>query len=58
MSVMRNQLTKNLLFGISLVLFGGAILVDPASSLPFGLEFWCMVLGLIMGLVGYFGPDK
>lgn len=55
---MRNQSTKNLLFGILLVLFGGAILVDPASSFPFGLEFWCMVLGLIMGLVGYFGPDK
>jgi uncharacterized membrane protein HdeD (DUF308 family) len=54
---MRNQSTKNLLFGILMVLFGGFILADPASSL-LGFEFICMVLGLIMGLVGYFGPDK
>ena len=55
---MRNQSTKNLLFGILLVLFGGAILVDPNSSLPFGLDLVCMLLGLLMGMVGYFGPDK
>ena len=55
---MRNQSTKNLLLGILLILFGGFILVDPASSLPFGLEFICMLLGLLIGAVGYFGPDK
>jgi len=54
---MRNQSTKNLLFGILLVLFGGAILVEPASSL-LGLEFICMLLGLLMGMVGCFDPDK
>jgi len=51
---MRNQSTKNFLFGILLTLFGGFILVDPGSSLPFGFELICMLLGLIMGVIWLF----
>jgi len=38
--------------GILFVLFGGFILVDPNSTLPIGLDFLIMVIGVFVGIDG------
>jgi hypothetical protein len=42
--------------GILFVLYGGFIMVDTNSSLPFGLDFLLMCLGLVLGIVGAVPP--
>ena len=43
--------------GILFVLFGGFILVDTNSSLPFGLDFLLMCTGLMIGILGVVPPE-
>jgi len=43
--------------GILLVLFGGFILVDTNSSLPFRLGLLLMCVGLVLGLIGVVPPE-
>ena len=43
--------------GILVVLFGGFILVDTNSSLPFRLGFLLMCVGLWLGVMGLIPPE-
>ena len=50
---MQNRDVKLMLLGIALILFGGFILADPSSNLPLGIEFWLMLVGLLLSIVGF-----
>jgi hypothetical protein len=50
---MQNRDLKLMLLGIARLLFGGFILADPSSNLPFGIEFWLMLVGLLLCIVGF-----
>lgn len=47
---------KIMLLGISIILFGGIIAVDPNSNLG-GIEYLIVLLGLIISVVGFAKRD-
>jgi uncharacterized membrane protein HdeD (DUF308 family) len=55
-SKLSNKSIKTMLLGIMIILFGGFILLDPASSLG-GIEFFIIVIGLIIGFFGMIQKD-
>jgi hypothetical protein len=48
---------KVMLLGILIMLFGGALLIDPNTNMG-GVEIGIMALGLLFGLVGFFMPNS
>jgi hypothetical protein len=48
----RNR-TEIQLSGIQITLIGGIVAVDPTSSLS-GFEYFLVLLGLIVGIIGFF----
>lgn len=45
-----------MLLGMMIMLLGGAFLVDPMSGLM-GIEWGMVVIGLILGFIGFFQKD-
>lgn len=43
---------KIMLLGISIILFGGILIVDPSTTLG-GIEYLIALLGLILSVVGF-----
>ncbi len=53
---MSNKSIKTMLLGIMVMLFGGFIVLDPASNLG-GIEFFIILTGLIIGIFGMVQKD-
>jgi len=47
---------KTMILGTMIMLLGGFIMADPSSSLG-GLEFLIVLIGLIIGVFGFFKKD-
>jgi len=47
---------KTMILGTMIMLLGGFIMADPSSSLG-GLEFLIVLIGLIVGIFGFFQKD-
>jgi len=50
---MNNKSIKTMVLGIIVILFGGFIMLDSSSDLK-GIEFFILIIGLIIGIVGFF----
>ena len=48
----KDRSLKLMLLGLMIMLFGAALAADPNSSLM-GIEYLIMIVGFIVGLVGY-----
>jgi len=55
-SKLSNKSIKTMLLGIMIMLFGGFIVLDPASNLR-GIEFFIILIGLIIGIFGVIQKD-
>ena len=50
------QSLKTMILGLMFMILGGTIVIDPASGLG-GVEYLMMVVGLMMGIVGFWRED-
>ena len=48
---------KLMLLGISIILFGGIIAVDPNSNYSGGIEYLIICIGLILSFIGLWKKD-
>jgi len=53
---MNLQPIKTMILGTMIMLLGGFIILDKSSNLG-GIEFFIILLGLIIGIIGLFQKD-